>query len=67
MPIDSLIMLSHLREERRLATTDLAVFVQKPETAVRANLEKLVEAGLVEMVSQAEGRSNMLGRPSAWQ
>jgi ATP-dependent DNA helicase RecG len=56
MPIDSLIILSRLREERRLSTTDLLEFVQKPETAVRANLEKLVEAGLVEAHGAKRGR-----------
>jgi ATP-dependent DNA helicase RecG len=56
LSIDSLIILSRLREERRLTTADLAVFVQKPETAVHANLEKLVEAGLVEAHGSGRGR-----------
>ncbi len=56
MPIDSLIMLSRLREKRRLSTADLTVFVQKPEPVVRANLEKLVEAGLVEAHGAGRGR-----------
>lgn len=40
-------MPSRLCGKRCLASVDLPGFVQKPETAVRANLEKLLEAGLV--------------------
>jgi ATP-dependent DNA helicase RecG len=48
MPLDSLIILSRLRQERRLTTTDLAPSIQKSEQEARAALEKLSEAGLVE-------------------
>jgi ATP-dependent DNA helicase RecG len=60
MPIDSLIILSRLRNERRLRTTDLARSVQKPETVVRGTLEKLVEAGMVEAHSTGKGRTYTL-------
>lgn len=60
MPIDSLITLSRLREERRLAITDLFASVQKPEAAIRATLEKLVEAGLVEPHGTGRGRTYTL-------
>ena len=60
MPIDSLIILSRLRQERRLTTTDLAESIQKPETSTRATLEKLVEAGLIEAQGTGRGRSYML-------
>lgn len=60
MPIDSLIILSRLRQERRLATTDLAASTQKPESSTRATLEKLVEAGLIEAQGSGRGRSYML-------
>jgi ATP-dependent DNA helicase RecG len=60
MPIDSLIILSRLRDERRLSTADLARAVQKPENLVRANLEKLVEAGMVEAHGTSRGRSYTL-------
>ncbi|PKL50473.1 MAG: ATPase [Candidatus Riflebacteria bacterium HGW-Riflebacteria-2] len=60
MPIDSLIILSRLSEERRLTTSDLLVSVQKPEASVRASLEKLVEAGLVEPHGAGRGRIYML-------
>ena len=60
MPIDSLIILARLREERRLATSDLAAAVQKSESLVRASLEKLVEAGLVEAHGASRGRTYTL-------
>ena len=60
MPIDSLIILSRLREERRLTTADLTMCIQKPETAARATLEKLAEAGLVEPHSTGRGRTYTL-------
>lgn len=60
MPIDSLIILSRLREERRLAISDLLDSLQKPETAIRASVEKLVEAGLVEPHETGRGRTYTL-------
>lgn len=60
MPIDSLIILSRLRQERRLTTTDLVESTQKSEPSTRATLEKLVEAGLVEAQGVGRGRSYML-------
>lgn len=60
MPIDSLIILSRLRQERRLTTIDLSKSIQKPETATRATIEKLVEAGMIEAQGAGRGRSYML-------
>jgi ATP-dependent DNA helicase RecG len=60
MPIDSLIILSRLREERRLTTPDLTLSVQKTEPEVRATLEKLLEAGLVEAHGTGRGRTYTL-------
>ena len=60
MPIDSLIILSRLREERRLTTADLAPSVQKPEATVRTTLEKLVETGFLEPHGTGRGRSYTL-------
>ena len=56
MPIDSLFILSRLRYERRLTTLDLIANTQKPEQATRTALEKLVEAGLVEVHGAGRGR-----------
>jgi len=60
MPIDSLIILSRLRYERRLTTVDLTVHIQKSEQATRTALEKLVEAGLVEAHGTGRGRTYTL-------
>jgi len=60
MPIDSLIILSRLRQERRLTTSDLTADTQKSEQATRTVLEKLVEAGLVEAHGAGRGRTYML-------
>lgn len=60
MPIDSLIILSRMRQERRLTTTDLAPSIQKSEKETRAALEKLSEAGLVEPHGSGRGRTYML-------
>ena len=56
LPIDSLIILSKLSHERRLTTADFADSVQKTEASIRANLEKLVEAGMVEPHGGGRGR-----------
>jgi ATP-dependent DNA helicase RecG len=60
MPIDSLIILSRLRFERRLTTVDLSPSTQKSEPETRAALEKLTEAGLVEAHGSGRGRAYML-------
>ena len=60
IPIDSLIILSRLREERRLTTADLAPAVQKPEANVRSTLEKLVETGFLEPHGTGRGRTYTL-------
>ncbi len=60
LPIDSLIILTRLREERRLGTADFVPSVQKPDAAVRATLEKLAEAGLLEPSGTARGRTYTL-------
>ncbi len=60
MPIDSLIILSKLREERRLTTADLTESVQKSEANVRATLEKLCETGFLEAHGTGRGRTYTL-------
>ena len=60
MPVDSLIILSRLREERRLTTSEFAISLQKTEVAVRAALEKLVESGLIEPHGTGRSRSYTL-------
>jgi len=58
--IDSLIILSRLREERRLTISDLSPSVQKSEPIVRATMEKLVETGFLEPHGTGRGRTYTL-------
>jgi ATP-dependent DNA helicase RecG len=60
MPLDSLIILSRLHQERRLTTADLAPSTQKSEQETRAALEKLTEAGLVDAHGTGRGRTYTL-------
>ncbi len=60
MPVDSLIILSRLRYERRLATADLTEDTQKSEQATRSALEKLTESGMVEAHGSGRGRTYTL-------
>lgn len=60
MPLDSLIALSRLRTERRLAITDLVPSLQKTEHEARRTIEKLAEAGLVEAHGSGRGRTYTL-------
>jgi ATP-dependent DNA helicase RecG len=66
MPLDSLIILSCLRHERRLTTADLTAYTQKSEQATRTALEKLVESGLVEARGTGRGRSYILSAKVYW-
>jgi len=60
LPLDSLIILSRLRQERRLVTADLARSTQKPEQETRVVLEELVESGLIEAHGTGKGRTYTL-------
>jgi len=60
MPLDSPIIMSRLRQERRLTTVDLVPSVQKSEQETRAALERLAEAGLIEAHGTGRGRTYML-------
>lgn len=60
LPIDSLIILSRLRTERRIDVVDLARHTQKSTQVTKAALEKLVELGLVEAHGVRQGRTYTL-------
>lgn len=60
MPIDSLIILAALREQRRASSEQLAASVQKETTSVAASIETLVEAGLLQAHGTGRGRSYTL-------
>lgn len=60
LPLDSLIILSRLRQERRLTTSDLTLSTQKTEQETRAILGEMVESGLIEAHSNGRGRTYIL-------
>lgn len=60
MPVDSLIILSRLRHERRLTIADLISDTKKTKQSTRTALEKLAEAGLVEAHGTGRGRTYTL-------
>lgn len=58
--VEPLIVLTRLRDERRLTTSDLAPSLQKSESQARIILEKLLETGLIEAHGAGRGRSYTL-------
>ena len=74
IPIDTLLVLSRLREEKRLDVNVIAQTIQKDVPAARAVLERLVEAGLVEAHGVKKGRTytmsarlyRRLGEPASY-
>jgi ATP-dependent DNA helicase RecG len=60
LPIESLIALAQLRQERRLDISTLAGAIQRDEAIARSVLERLVEAGLVEAHGVKKGRTYTL-------
>jgi len=72
LPVDALLVLSKLREERRLDVAVIAKGLQKEPPAARAVVERLLEAGLVEAHGVKRGRTytlsaevyRRLGQPS---
>jgi len=60
LPIDALITLSVLQEQKRLNRDELAAFLQKDTAAAKRTLEALVEAGLVQPHGATRGRTYTL-------
>lgn len=60
LPIDSLIALSVLREQKRVSADDLASHIHRDATQAKRTLESLVEAGLVQAHGQTRGRNYTL-------
>ena len=60
MPVDALIALRALRDERRLDTTALAAMIQKDIIAARRVLERLTEAGLADARGARRDRTYLL-------
>ncbi|MDQ6967035.1 MAG: crosslink repair DNA glycosylase YcaQ family protein, partial [Mariprofundaceae bacterium] len=60
LPIDSLIALSVLREQKRVSRDDLAGYLQKDSASAGRTLEALLEAGLVQSHGATRGRTYTL-------
>ncbi len=60
LPLDSLIILSKLKDERRLSISSLAQSIQKGEAQARSVIERLVEAGMIEAHGTGRGRNYIL-------
>jgi ATP-dependent DNA helicase RecG len=60
MPLDALLVLSKLRETRRVDAGEIATVVQKEGDSARAVLERLVEAGLIRAHGVKKGRTYTL-------
>lgn len=60
MPVDALIVLSSLKNERRMSLVDLARRIQKREIDARNTVEWLVELGMVEGIGNGNARRYML-------
>ena len=60
LPLDALIALATLKNERRVTISELAKRIQKGEADARITLEWLVELGMVDAVGNGKARSYML-------
>jgi len=60
LPIDSLIILAMLREQRRASSEQLANWLQKDTARIGGSVEPLVEAGLLQAHGNGRGRSYTL-------
>lgn len=72
--LDDMLILNALWQDRRLTTEEAIRLMQKPETEVRAVLNRLVEFGLIEARGERKGRTwhlsaatyRRLGKPVAY-
>lgn len=60
LPLDSLIILSALLHEKQLSIGELQVEIQKNEKTVHAEVEELVELGLITPHGNGRGRTYMI-------
>lgn len=60
LPINSLLILSVLKTQRRASLHELADAVHISEARTKANMEKLLESGLVEASGNGKGRTYIL-------
>ena len=58
--LDELLILNALQVERRITTPEAGHLIQKGANAAKANLECLIERGLVQGIGEKRGRHYML-------
>lgn len=62
LPINSLLILNTLKQGRRMTVRDLSEETSLPEARVRAAVERMTEAGLLDAVGNTKGRSYILNQ-----
>lgn len=62
LSLRSLLVLNALKQQRRLTLVDLCSQIHATDSVTRSTVENLVEAGLIEGVGNAGGRTYMLSR-----
>ncbi len=60
MPVNTLLILNTLKQGRRMAITDIAEATKISEGKIRATVERMTEAGLLETVGAGKGRMYIL-------
>lgn len=60
MPLNALFVLNALRRNRRMNIDDINKEFYLPEAKLRATLERLTEAGLIEAIGNNKGRAYVL-------
>lgn len=60
MPINTLMILNTLKQGRRLSIQDIAETTKIPDAKIRATVERMTEAGLIESVGNGKGRAYIL-------
>ncbi len=61
LPINSLLILSTLQAKRRASVSELSEVTHISEARIKANVERMLESGLIEASGNGKGRSYILG------
>ena len=64
MPVNSLLVLNALKQNRRMSLNEILDVCNIPEAKLKATLERLHEAGLVEAIGNGKGRAYVLSAKS---
>ena len=60
MPVNTLMILNTLKHGRRMSIQDIAEATKISDTKIRATVERMTEAGLIESVGTGKGRAYIL-------